>query len=100
MEHLHAVVLCLCVLGGVCVRLGGSQRLLALQVGFQQRRLLQRQLFTRVRPVLDVYDPVVGLESPPQVDVDLALDVHEHQSAGEADGHHHQLGPEGPLQDA
>lgn len=99
-KNLHAVVLCLCVLRGVCVRLGGSQGLLALHVGLQQRRLLQRQLFTRVRPVLDVYDPVVGLESPPQVDVDLALDVHEHQSACEADGHHHQLGPEGPLQDA
>lgn len=99
MEHLHTVVLCLCVLGGVCVRLGGGQGLLVLQTWLQERRLLQRQLFTRVWPVLDVYDPVVSLESPPKVDVDFALDVHEHQSTREADGHHHQLGPERPFQD-
>lgn len=65
MEHLHTVVLCLCVLGGVCVRLGGGQGLLALQTRLHERRLLQRQLFTRVRPVLHVYDPVVRLESLP-----------------------------------
>lgn len=34
------------------------------------------------------------------MDVDFALDVHEHQSACEADGHHHQFGPERPFQDA
>ena len=65
MKHLHTVVFCLCVLGGVCVRLGGGQGLLVLQIGLHQRRLLQRQLFTRVRPVLDIYDPVVSLESLP-----------------------------------
>lgn len=34
------------------------------------------------------------------MNVDLALDVHEHQSTCEADGHHHQFGPERPLQDS
>lgn len=34
------------------------------------------------------------------MDVDFALDVHEHQSTREADGHHHQLGPERPFQDS
>lgn len=34
------------------------------------------------------------------MNVDFALDVHEHQSACEADGHHHQFGPERPLQDS
>lgn len=34
------------------------------------------------------------------MNVDFALDVHEHQSPCEADGHHHQFGPERPLQDS
>lgn len=34
------------------------------------------------------------------MNVDFALDVHEHQSTREADGHHYQLGPERPLQDS
>ena len=98
-EHLHAVLLCLCVLGWVCVRQGRGQSFLVLQTGLHQRRLLQSQLFAGVGAVLDVYDPVVRLESPPQLDVDLTLHVHEHQAPREADGHHHQLGPERPLED-
>lgn len=65
MKHLHAVVLCLCVLGRVRVRLGRSERLLVLKTGFHKRRLLQSQLFTRVWSILDVYDAVVSFESPP-----------------------------------
>lgn len=33
------------------------------------------------------------------MDVDFALDVHEHQATCKADGDHHQLGPERPFQD-
>ena len=48
--------------------------------------------------VLHSDDAVEGLEAAPQLQVDLTLDVHENEATGEADGHHDQLGPEGPLQ--
>ena len=32
------------------------------------------------------------------MDVNLALYIHEDETAGKADGNHHQLGPERPLQ--
>lgn len=97
-QDLHTVVLCLCVLGRVCVRLRRPERLFILQVGLQKRGLIKNILFTGLWAVLHVYYSVVGLESLPQLDVDLALHVHEHQSASEAYGHHHQLGPKRPFQ--
>lgn len=48
--------------------------------------------------VLHSDDAVEGLEAAPQLQVDFTLDVHEDEAAREADGHHDQLGPEGPLQ--
>lgn len=48
--------------------------------------------------VLHSYDAVEGLEAAPQLQVDFTLDVHEDEAACEANGHHNQLGPEGPLQ--
>ena len=48
--------------------------------------------------VLNRDDAVEGLEAAPQLQVDLALDVHEDEAAGEADGYNDQFGPEGPLQ--
>lgn len=48
--------------------------------------------------VLHGDDAVEGLEAAPQLQVDFALDVHEDEAAREADGHHDQLGPEGPLE--
>lgn len=48
--------------------------------------------------VLHRDDAVEGLEAAPQLQVDLTLDVHEDEATREADGHHDQLGPEGPLQ--
>lgn len=65
LEHVHAVVLCLCVLGGVCLGLAGSQSLLALRARLHQRRFLQRELFIAFWQVLHVYDPVVSFQSPP-----------------------------------
>lgn len=50
------------------------------------------------RAVLHGDDTVEGLEAAPQLQVDFTLDVHEDEAAGEANGHHYQLGPEGPLQ--
>ncbi|MEQ2293097.1 hypothetical protein AMECASPLE_029684 [Ameca splendens] len=50
--------------------------------------------------VLHRDDAVEGLEAAPQLQVDFALDVHEDDAACEADAHHNQLGPEGPLQHA
>lgn len=70
-----------------------------LHIGLHEGRLLQHLLFTRLRAILDIDHPVVGLESPPQLDVDFTLDVHEDQATREANGYHHQLGPEWPLQD-
>lgn len=61
LEHVHAVFLCLCVLGGVCVRLGRNQSFLVLRVWLHQRRFLQRELFIGFWQVLDIYDPVVSL---------------------------------------
>lgn len=97
-KDLHTVILCLCVLGRVCVRLRRYKSLFVLQVGLQKRGLIKNFDFTGLWAILHVYYSVVGLESPPQLDVDLALHVHEHQSACEADGHHHQLGPKRPFQ--
>lgn len=54
------------------------------------------QLF--VGAVLHSDDAVEGLEAVPQLQVDLTLDVHEDEAASEANGHHDQLSPEGPLQ--
>lgn len=65
MENLHTIFFCLCVLGGVCVWLGGGERLFAIQARLHERGLLQSQLFTRVWPVLHIYDTVVCLESLP-----------------------------------
>lgn len=53
-----------------------------------------------VRTVLDEDDAVEGLEASPELQVDFALDVHEDEAAQEANSHHSQLGPEGPLQHA
>lgn len=97
-QDLHTVVLCLCVLRRVCVRLRRPERLFILQVGLQKRGLFKNILFTGLWAVLHIYYSVVGLESLPQLDVDLALHVHEHQSASEAYSHHHQFGPKRPFQ--
>lgn len=70
-----------------------------LQTGLHEGQLLEHLLFTHLWAVLDIDHPVVGLESPPQLDVDFTLDVHEDQATREANGYHHQLGPEWPLQD-
>lgn len=51
-----------------------------------------------LRAVLHSDDAVEGLEAAPQLQVDFTLDVHEDEAACEADGHHDQLCPEGPLQ--
>lgn len=48
--------------------------------------------------VLHSDDTVEGLEAAPQLQVDFTLDVHEDEATCEANGHHNQLGPEGPLQ--
>ncbi len=98
LQDLHTVVLCLCVLGRVCVRLRRPERFFILQVVLQKRGLIKNVLFTGLWAVLHIYYSVVGLESLPQLDVDLALHVHEHQSASEAYSHHHQLGPKRPFQ--
>lgn len=50
--------------------------------------------------VLHSNDAVEGLEAAPKLQVDFTLDVHEDEAAREADGHHNQFGPEGPLQHA
>lgn len=97
-QDLHTVVLCLCVLGRVCVQLRRHERFFILQVGLQKRGLFKNILFTGLWAVLHIYYSVVGLESLPQLDVDLALHVHEHQSASEAYSHHHQFGPKRPFQ--
>ncbi|GFV30004.1 hypothetical protein TNCV_3100811 [Trichonephila clavipes] len=69
----------------VCSEFGGGEDCLLL-------------LATLLRCVLHVDDAVEG--SPPleQLNVHLALDVHEDEASREPDGHHDQLGPEGPLQ--
>ena len=48
--------------------------------------------------VLHGDDAVEGLEAAPQLQVDFTLDVHEDEATCRANGHHNQLGPEGPLQ--
>lgn len=48
--------------------------------------------------VLHVDDSVEGPPPSEQLHVHLALDVHEDQSAREADRHNDQLRPEGPLE--
>lgn len=48
--------------------------------------------------VLHCDDAVEGLEAAPQLQVHFTLDVHEDQAACEANSHHYQLGPKGPLQ--
>jgi hypothetical protein len=53
-----------------------------------------------VRDTLDHDLLVVRAPLLTQAEVHLTLHVHEHQAAREPDGHHDQLGPEGPLQRA
>lgn len=48
--------------------------------------------------MLYVDDTVERLQTPPQLHVYLALDVHEDETASEAYRHHHQLCPEWPLE--
>ncbi|CAN7994136.1 unnamed protein product, partial [Ixodes hexagonus] len=58
----------------------------------------QRRALVRHGRVLHVDDPVEGPPATEQLDVHLALDVHEDQAPREADGHHDELGPERPVQ--
>lgn len=51
-----------------------------------------------LRTVLHSDDAIEGLEAAPQLQVDFTLDVHKDEATREANGHHNQLSPEGPLQ--
>lgn len=96
-QYLHAVILCLCVLRRVCIRLRWPESLFIVQVWLHKCRFLENQLFTGLWAVLHIYDSVVSLQSLPQLNVDFALYIHEHQSASKTNGHHDKLGPKRPF---
>lgn len=50
--------------------------------------------------VLDVDDSVEGAPPLAQPQVRFALNVHENYAPHEADGHHNQFGPKGPVEHA
>ena len=51
----------------------------------------------RLWHIFNAYDLVVRAPAQYELDVHFALYVHEDQPPSEADGHHNQLGPEGPV---
>lgn len=57
--------------------------------------LAQRYLFGSI---LDINDPVEGTPFLAQLHVHFTLHVHEHKPSSEADRHHYELSPKGPLQ--
>lgn len=49
-----------------------------------------------LRGILNQQNPIPGAPPVAQIQVLLALDVHEDDAAGQSDRHHDQLRPEGP----
>ncbi|CAN7975310.1 unnamed protein product, partial [Ixodes persulcatus] len=85
-------------LGGAVVGPLGRRGLLDCDWRRQLGGRGQRRALVRHGRVLHVDDPVEGPPATEQLDVHLALDIHEDQAPREADGHHDELGPEGPVQ--
>jgi len=47
--------------------------------------------------ILDIDDPVVRAPSAAQLDIHLALNIHEHEAASETDRNDDELRPERPF---
>lgn len=77
-----------------------SMPIFMFQVGLREGRFFKNILFASFWTVLNIDYSVVSLESLPQLYIHFALNIHKKKSTREADGHHHQLSPEGPLQDS